>query len=154
MRNGVARSIAAVIPATIASPGREPERSALEREVLDSDGDVLPLKLAGCDRDGVRRTGLRAIFLQTVRVAFDVAKFQWIGRCFGGGEFLVDAVVQKRGETGLGADRHVIAGTRHNHEIGLKILVEDQFAALGALDPKIFGRVAAQQRTNLRRHDV
>ena len=80
---------------------REPERSALKRKVLYGDGDVLPLKLAECDRDRIGRSGLRAIFLQPIRVAFDVAKFQWIGRRFRGGEFLVDAIVKERGQTGL-----------------------------------------------------
>ena len=55
MRNGVARSIAAVIAGDDRLPSREPERSALERKILDGDGDVLPLKLAECDRDRIRR---------------------------------------------------------------------------------------------------
>ncbi len=64
MRNGVARSIAAVIAGDDRLSSREPERSALERKVLDADGDLLPLKLAECDRDRIRRSGLGAIFLQ------------------------------------------------------------------------------------------
>ena len=78
MRNGVARSMAAETPATIASPGGEPERSALKGKVLYGDGDRLSLKLAERDRDRIHGSRLCAIFLQTIRVAFDVPEFQRI----------------------------------------------------------------------------
>ena len=139
MRNGVARSIAGRDAGDDRLSGREPERSALKRKVLDGDGDVLSLELAEGDRDRVRRARLRAIFLQANRVALDVAKLQRIRRRFGGGEFLVLAVVEERGEAGLGADRHVIAGARDNHEIGFEILVEDHSPLSGHLTQRFSG---------------
>src|SRR6202034_4632166 len=81
--------------------GREPERSVLKCKVLYGDRDVLSLELAERDRNRIRRSGFRAIFLEPIRVAFHVAKFQGIGWRFGDGEFLVSAIVEKRAETGL-----------------------------------------------------
>ena len=100
------------------------------------------------------RAGLDAVLLQPVGVALDVAKFQRVGRRLRHRQLFEFAVVEQRGEARLGGDRHVVAGARHHHEIGLEILVEDELAALRALDPQVFRRVAPQERADLRRDDV
>jgi hypothetical protein len=48
----------------------------------------------------------------------------------------------------------MVAGSGHHKKIGLEILMEDEFAAFGTLDPKVFGRLPAKKRSDLGRDDV
>ncbi len=67
---------------------------------------------------------------------------------------LVGAIVEERIEPRLDRHLHVVAGAGNDIEIGLKVLMKNQFAAVRAFDPQVFRRLAAQKRADFRRDDV
>ena len=155
---GSLASIAVVTPVTIPAPGNKARASALKRgKSCNGDCNVLSLELAERGRNCIRCPVFRAIFLQLIRVAFDVAwNFSGIGWRFSGRQVPRTGHRRERRETGFPADRRTVITVEPNpvREIGLQILVEDQLAALRTFDPKIFRGVTPQQRTNFRRHNV
>ena len=133
---------------------RHAQRAALESEILDGDRDALPLERSESQGDRIGGAGIGAVLLQAIRVPLDVAELERVGQRLRRGDFLVSRVVEQRGEAGLGADRHVVAGAGNHHEVGFQILVEDELTALGAFDPEIVRALPAQERPDFRRHDV
>ena len=118
---------------------RHPEGSALEGEILHRDRNVLALELAVRERDRVGGAGLGAVLLHAVGVALDVAELQRVRLGLRAPPLLIVAVVEERREPGLGADRHVVAGARHDHEVGFEVLVEDELPALRAFTHRFSG---------------
>ena len=82
MMNGVRRSTAAVMPATIASPAAMPSEPPRKSKSCTATVTGEPFELARRERHRVGGAGLGAIFLEPVGVALDVAEFQRIGRHF------------------------------------------------------------------------
>ena len=133
---------------------RHAERAAHELEVLHGHRDGNVVQAPDGDRHGVRAVRLDAIFLQLVDVALDVAELERIGRHFRGRRLFISAIVEEALQPDLDRTAHVEAGARNDVEIGLDVLVIDELAALRTFHPKVFGRLALEDRFDLRRHDI
>ena len=98
--------------------------------------------------------GLGTVFFQLVGVTAFVTEFQRIDsdrRLF---EHLILAVIKEMLQPLLGADRHMIAGGRHNILVGLQIGMENHLARIGILDPKILRHFFLAEEIELGFHIV
>ncbi len=139
----------------IASPAAMPSRAAHEGEILHGGDDGQALDGAGSVEDGILEPGLGLGLLQPVGVALLVTESQRVLDDLGVLEDLVFAAVEEEFQPLPGGDLHVVAGRRDDVLVALQVLVEHHLAALGILDPEVFGDVAApEHRVDLRADEI
>ena len=119
-----------------------PERAAHEIEILHRDDHRQAVERAARGDQRILLAGLGAGLLQPVGVALVVAERSGSAGTSGAGSASMDAVIEQRGETLLGADAHMMAALRADVLRRDQIAVEDHLAAAGAFAPEIVRRVA------------
>ena len=119
--------------------GGHAERAAHEGEILNQDDAFHPADMADGNRHRVIAAGLLAGGLDARGVGLVVLELQ---RVLGNLRCVQVLVLTVEGEleTPGRSNAHVMPGGRHE-QAGFQVLVKDHFARLGALDPKIVGRV-------------
>jgi len=130
------------------------QRAAHEVEVLHRDHDRGAFELAVADLDGVVQPGAGAGILDAVGVFAFVTEFQGIGGHLGQRHVEPGLVVEHRFQPRHRAHAHVIVRRWNDELVGLDVLVEHELPRIGALDPQILRRLAAQETANLRADDV
>ena len=134
--------------------GGHAERAAHEIEILHRDHDAGALELAVADLDGVVQAGPGARILDAVGIFALVAEFQGIGGHLGQRDVEPGLVVEDRFQPRHRAHAHVVVRAGNHELVGLDVLVEHQLPGIGALDPQILRRLAAQDVADFRPDDV
>ena len=137
-------------PADDRFAGSHAERAAHEIEILHRDDDRSALELAVADLDGVVQPGAGARILDAVGIFPLVAEFQGIGHDLGQRDVVPGLVVEDRFQPRHRAHAHVVVRARNDELVGLDILIEHELPRIGALDPQILRRLAAQDVADLR----